>query len=145
MTGACDGANQGVQIGNGQNPDPVVIDFPIAYVRAPLPIDENGMFEQQDLREQITFDVGGQLFVKDRASPSAVPINITESIIGDQGAVGLVIVFGVLKSGQQLRLGGVDHQLIECRDVESHVPPCYAVERPALRIVNDPDAHPVKY
>ena len=85
--GACDGANQGVQIGNGQNPDPVVIDFPIAYVRAPLPIDEDGMFEQQDLREQITFDVGGQLFVKDRASPSAIPINITESIIGDQGAV----------------------------------------------------------
>ena len=30
---ACDGANQGVQIGTGQNPDPVVIDFPIAPPR----------------------------------------------------------------------------------------------------------------
>jgi len=84
---ACDGANQGVQIGDGQSPDPVVIDFPIAYVRAPLPLDDNGMFEQQDLREQITFDVGGQLFVRDRASPTAEPLNVTESVIGDMGAV----------------------------------------------------------
>ena len=50
---ACDGANQGVQIGTGQNPDPVVIDFPIAYVKQPIPVDDNGAFEQQDLREQI--------------------------------------------------------------------------------------------
>ncbi len=84
---ACDGANQGVQIGTGQNPDPVVLDFPIAYVRAPLPLDDDGVFEQQDYREQITFDVGGQLFVRDRASPSAEARNITESVIGDMGAV----------------------------------------------------------
>ena len=51
---ACDGANQGVQIGNGQTPDPVVIDFPIAFVKAPIPTDDNGVFEQTDLREQIT-------------------------------------------------------------------------------------------
>ncbi len=82
---ACDG--EGVQLGDGQDPDPVVIDYPIAYVRAPLPLDDNGVFEQQDLREQITFDVGGQLFVKSRASSSAEPINVTESIIGDMGAV----------------------------------------------------------
>ena len=47
---ACDGANQGVQIGTGQNPDPVVIDFAIAYVKQPIPVDDNGEFEQQDLR-----------------------------------------------------------------------------------------------
>ena len=84
---ACDGANQGVQIGTGQNPDPVVIDFPIAYVKTPVPTDDNGVFEQTDLREQITFDVGGNLFFKDRASPSAIDFNITEREIGDQGAV----------------------------------------------------------
>ena len=39
----------GVQIGTGQSPDPVVIDFPIAYIKAPLPVDDNGVFEQQDL------------------------------------------------------------------------------------------------
>ncbi|NNC77998.1 MAG: hypothetical protein HKN77_08565, partial [Woeseiaceae bacterium] len=84
---ACDGANQGVQIGNGQNPDPVVIDFPIAYVKTPVPTDNNGVFQQTDLREQITFDVGGNLFFKDRASVSAIDVNITEREIGDMGAV----------------------------------------------------------
>ena len=84
---ACDGANQGVQIGTGQNPDPVVIDFPIAYVKQPIPVDANGDFEQQDLREQITFQIGGNLYFRDRASPSALEVNITEPIIGDQGDV----------------------------------------------------------
>ena len=84
---ACDGANQGVQIGTGQNPDPVVIDFPIAYVKQPIPVDDNGEFEQQDLREQITFQVGGNLYYRDRASPSALEVNVTEPIIGDQGDV----------------------------------------------------------
>jgi hypothetical protein len=84
---ACDGANQGVQIGTGQNPDPVVIDFPIAYVKQPIPVDDNGEFEQQDLREQITFQVGGNLYFRDRASPSALEVNITEPIIADQGDV----------------------------------------------------------
>ena len=84
---ACDGANQGVQIGTGQNPDPVVIDFPIAYVKQPIPVDDNGEFEQQDLREQITFQLGGNLYFRDRASPSALEVNITEPIIGDQGDV----------------------------------------------------------
>ena len=84
---ACDGANQGVQIGNGQTPDPVVIDFPIAYIRTPVPTDDNGAFMQTDFREQITFDVGGDLYYKDRASPSALAVNITGSITEGNGAV----------------------------------------------------------
>lgn len=84
---ACDGANQGVQIGNGQSPDPVVIDFPIAYVRTPVPTDDNGAFMQTDLREQITFDVGGDLWFKDRASTSSLPVNITGAITEGNGAV----------------------------------------------------------
>jgi hypothetical protein len=84
---ACDGANQGVQIGSGQTADPVVIDFPIAYVRAPVPVDDNGEFEQRDLREQITFDVGGDLFYKDRASPAALAVNITGRVTEGNGAV----------------------------------------------------------
>jgi hypothetical protein len=84
---ACDGANQGVQIGTGQTPDPVIIDFPIAYVMQPIPVDDNGNFEQQDVREQITFQVGANLFFRDRASPSAPEVNITEREIADQGDV----------------------------------------------------------
>ena len=84
---ACDGANQGVQIGTGQNPDPVVIDFPIAYIKAPIPTDNNGIFQQSDLREQISFDFGADLYFKDRASPSATGINVTGDITQGLGAV----------------------------------------------------------
>jgi len=77
----------GVQIGNGQTPDPVVIDFPIAYVKSPLPTDDNGIFEQQDLREQITFDFGADLYFRDRAAVGALPVNITGDITQGMGAV----------------------------------------------------------
>src|SRR5210317_473475 len=76
IVAACS-SGDGVSIGTGQDPDPVVIDFPIAYIRAPVPVDANGVFQQQDLREQITFDFGADLFFRDRASPSAEAINIT--------------------------------------------------------------------
>ncbi len=84
---ACDGSNQGVQIGTGQDPDPVVIDFPIAYVKAPLPLDDDGEFEQPDVREQITFFVGSDLYFRDRAAVGAEAINITERETMGMGAV----------------------------------------------------------
>ncbi len=84
---ACDGANQGVQIGNGQAPDPVVIDFPIAYIKAPLPLDDNGDLVQTDVREQITFDFGADLYVKDRASPSSLAINVTGDLMQGLAAI----------------------------------------------------------
>jgi hypothetical protein len=77
----------GVQLGTGQSPDPVVIDFPIAYIRAPLPVDDNGVFEQQDLREQITFDFGADLYFRDRAAVGADAINITGDITQGLGAI----------------------------------------------------------
>jgi len=76
INAACS-SGDGVSIGTGQDPDPVVIDYPIAYIRAPIPVDDNGVFQQQDLREQITFDFGADLFIRDRASPSALPVSIT--------------------------------------------------------------------
>jgi len=77
----------GVSIGTGQDADPVVIDFPIAYIRAPIPTDDNGDFEQTDLREQITFDFGADLFFRDRASPSAEAINITGELTQGLAAI----------------------------------------------------------
>jgi hypothetical protein len=84
---ACDGAGQGVQLGNGQSPDPVVIDYPIAYIKSPLPVDDNGDLVQSDLREQITFDFGADLYVKDRASPSSPAINVTGDLMQGLAAV----------------------------------------------------------
>ena len=77
----------GVSIGTGQDPDPVVVDFPIAYIRAPIPTDDNGNFEQEDLREQITFDFGADLYYKDRASPSAEAVNITGELTQGLAAI----------------------------------------------------------
>ena len=77
----------GVSIGTGQDADPVVIDFPIAYVRAPIPTDDNGNFAQSDLREQITFDFGADLFFRDRASPSAEAINVTGELTQGLAAI----------------------------------------------------------
>ncbi|HEY5642453.1 MAG TPA: hypothetical protein VIS31_06215 [Woeseiaceae bacterium] len=77
----------GVQLGTGQDPDPVVVDFPIAYVRAPIPTDDNGVFEQQDVREQITFDFGADLYFRDRAAPGATAVNVTGDITQGLGAI----------------------------------------------------------
>ena len=87
VIGACGGSGDGVSIGTGQDPDPVVIDFPIAYVRAPIPTDDNGDFEQRDLREQITFDFGADLFFRDRASSSAEAVNITAELTQGLAAI----------------------------------------------------------
>ncbi len=86
--GACDGANQGVQIGTGQSPDPVIIDFPIAFVKAPLVFDDvDGELVQTDVRELITFDFGADLYFKDRASPSSSAVNITGAVTQGLGAI----------------------------------------------------------
>ncbi|MCH8867384.1 MAG: hypothetical protein IID58_11085 [Proteobacteria bacterium] len=84
---ACGGQKDGISIGSGQDADPVIIDFPIAYIRSPIPVDDNGDFVQQDLREQITFEFGADLFYRDRASPSAEAVNITGDITQGLGAV----------------------------------------------------------
>jgi hypothetical protein len=84
---ACDGANQGVQIGNGQSPDPVVVDFPIAYIKSPLPVDDQGEFAQTDARELISFDFGADLYFKDRASPSSLDVNVTGAVTQGLGAI----------------------------------------------------------
>ena len=87
LLSACGGQKEGVSLGSGQDPDPVVIDFPIAYIKAPVPTDDNGEFEQRDLREQITFDFGADLYFRDRASPSAEAINITGELTQGMAAI----------------------------------------------------------
>lgn len=80
-------SGEGVQLGTGQRPDPVIIDFPIAYIKAPLPVDDDGEFMQTDARELITFNFGADVYFRDRASPSALDVNITEAVTQGLGAV----------------------------------------------------------
>lgn len=84
---ACGGSGDGVSIGSGQDADPVVVDFAIAYVRAPLAVDNQGQFQPSDARELITFNFGADLFFRDRASPSALAVNVTERETNGLGAV----------------------------------------------------------
>ncbi len=66
-----------IGFGSGQDPDPVVVDFPIAYVKRTLPVDENAEPVEQDARELIEFSAGADLFLRDRASPTAPETDIT--------------------------------------------------------------------
>jgi hypothetical protein len=73
------GGSSGLLSG-GQNPDPAVQDFPVAYVKRPLIRDDQGALETEDVRDPIAFHAGAELFVRDRASASAQERNITAGV-----------------------------------------------------------------
>ena len=79
MLGAgCSGGGDGsVGIGTGQDPDPVAPDFPIAYTKGPLQDEDMNLTVNTDLRDILRFNVGTDLYVRDRASPSAPERNVT--------------------------------------------------------------------
>ena len=83
LAAGCGGGGS-VGAGGGQDPDPIVLDFPIAYVKRPVP---TGMAMQRDARELLEFEPGGDLWVRDRASPSAAERNITAAVTMGQGDV----------------------------------------------------------
>ncbi|MEQ1802095.1 MAG: hypothetical protein ABL989_09250 [Gammaproteobacteria bacterium] len=74
---ACGG---GGGVGGGQNPDPVIVDVAIAYVKRPVPVDDQGEVQPSDVRELRTFNIGADLFVRERAAVSAAEINVTNRI-----------------------------------------------------------------
>ncbi len=67
--------------------DPGVTDYKVAYVKRPLPTNNQGDPRQADLRDPLAVGAGGDLYVKDRAAPSAAATNITGGITGSQGDV----------------------------------------------------------
>lgn len=73
--------------GSGQSPDPVVADFPIAYVKRPLDFDDQGDLVQRDLRRQGRFVAGGDLYLRPQATASAPERNITAAVTNRMGDV----------------------------------------------------------
>lgn len=73
--------------GGGQDPDPLVEDIGIAYVKRPLSFDINLELIKPDKREVLTFTPGGDLFYRDLASPSANVRNVTDEFTGGEGDV----------------------------------------------------------
>jgi len=85
MLSACGGSSSGGGglLGGDQAPDPVVVDFAIAYVQRPLATDENGNLVSTAVRDPADVRPGAELFVRDRAAPSAADVSITQGVFPD--------------------------------------------------------------
>ncbi|MCO1332771.1 hypothetical protein MO867_00330 [Microbulbifer sp. OS29] len=79
LVAACSGGGSSGSGGN-QAKDPVVEDYPIAFVRRQLSIDEDGILLQDDIYEPYEFFAGAELILKDRATASATETIITADI-----------------------------------------------------------------
>ena len=80
---AC-GSGQVGGSGGGQEPDAVVQDLPIVYVKRTIPIDENGNLISLNLLEPAEFNPGAELLLRELASPSANEISLSQ-VFYDQG------------------------------------------------------------
>ena len=81
-SGSSSGSSSG-GLGSGQDVDPVVVDFPVAYVQRPLLTDDDGNLLSQEVRRAVDFFPGAELRLRDRASPSAAEVVITQGIFPD--------------------------------------------------------------
>jgi len=84
MAGCTSEDGGSVTPGNGQAPDPVVVDFPIAYVKRPVPAADA---PAADPRRLLDFQPGADLYVRDRAAPTAVERNVTSAVTQGAGDV----------------------------------------------------------
>lgn len=86
LTAACGGGSSSGNssaLGAGQDPDPVVVDFPIAYVKRPILLDDDGNLLQAEVRNAVDFRPGAELFLRDRAAPSAAETSLTFGVFPD--------------------------------------------------------------
>lgn len=67
--------------------DPGVLEAPIAYVKRPIPVDEDGDAIQSDMREPLFFGEGGDVYLRSNSTVTATVTNITDILTGGQGDV----------------------------------------------------------
>ena len=116
---ACAGNGSGgsgsVNIANSQAGDPATVDYPIFYVKRPVPTNAAGVLVQDDLRILRDLVPGADLYMRQSASPSAIESNITSRVTAgarydvkdvDVSADGTRVVFamrGPLTKNQQAK------------------------------------------
>jgi len=83
--GGCGGDN--VDIASGQQPDPVALNFAIAYVKRPVPDFTTTMAVDPDARELLPELAGGDLYVRARADTTAPEKNVTGAVTNGKGDV----------------------------------------------------------
>lgn len=85
---ACSSGSGGtdVTIGSGQSADPVTLDFPVFYVKRPVPDpDDNNVVDNARVLDR--FEAGADLFMRDRASISAPEVNLTSGRTAGDGDI----------------------------------------------------------
>jgi Tol biopolymer transport system component len=68
--------------GASQERDPVVVDYPVAYIKRPITETTN-----TDIRVSQFSEAGGDLYLKDYAAGAAKEVNLTASVTGGEGDV----------------------------------------------------------
>ncbi len=81
---ACTGTGSDTAV-NGA--DPGVLEAPIAFVKRPVPVDDNGNEIQSDLRQPLFFAEGGDVYLRSNSTVTATETNITASVTNGQGDV----------------------------------------------------------
>ena len=84
LAGCGGGDSDGVGLAGGQGPDPVVVDIPIAYVKRPVPVNDQGNLVTTDARRLLDFVIGADLYLRERAAPTAEERNITGDLTQGQ-------------------------------------------------------------
>ncbi|SHF23647.1 WD40-like Beta Propeller Repeat [Microbulbifer donghaiensis] len=77
---ACSGGSGDSSAGGDQAEDPVVVDYPIAFVRRQLGFEDDGALVEDDIYSPADFNPGAQLVMKDRATPSAPETVLTAGL-----------------------------------------------------------------
>ncbi len=84
LVGCGGGGGNSTVLGGSQSPDPVVVDFPIVYVKRPLLVDEQGELLTKEVRNAVGFFPGAELILRDRASPTANETVITSGLFPNE-------------------------------------------------------------
>jgi hypothetical protein len=80
---ACGGGGSGGGSNGGQQPDPVVVDIPVAYIQRPIPLDESDEPVYPDVFMPGSFNPGGELYLKARATTQAQVVNISRNAFAE--------------------------------------------------------------
>ena len=77
-----------------QGADPGILEVPVAFIKKPIPTDNQGQAIQLDFRDPRFFTEGGDVFLRDNSSAVAQETNITSAVTQGMGDVkGLNVSF----------------------------------------------------